>query len=247
MSSQLFLIDEIYNESNKKSLIYEYYYHAKQFLKEEFDKDIKKGSHPMFTKLLESTILKSFFEKCKTVKQKKIIYDLLASWNIYALREVKKYNANNFTRMKYMKQKFGENYKIAEKTDYLPKVFVKMGSMHLAKGKNWLGIYDLGNMLKELTYFNGTQSTSINCFARYSQDVDGTIYDYLDEEDGKSYQPILELARKDKWVLIETKPILELTKKKKINLNADLKTLISGFDFILFSPIKTEVKPNYSE
>lgn len=247
LSSQLFLIDEIYNQSDKKYLIKSYYDNAKQFLKEEFKKEKQNRSYPMFTNLLESTILKSFFEKCKTKKQNKIITDLITSWEIYALYELKKYNENNFTRMKYMKQKFGENYKVALKTDSLPKVFVKMGSMHLARGKNWLGIYDLGNMVKELAYFNGTQSTSINCFARYSQDTDGTVYDYLDEEDGKAYQPILELAKKDKWVLIETKPILELVKKKKIELNKNLKILISGFDFILFTPIKTEVKLNYSK
>ena len=194
LSSQLFLIDEIYNLSDKKYSIKPYYNTAKQFLIEEFKKDKQNKNYPMFTNLLESSILESFFEKCKTKEQNKIITDLIASWKIYALNEVKKYNENNFTRMKYMKRKFGENYKVALKTDSLPKVFVKMGSMHLARGKNWLGIYDLGNMLKELSYFNGTQSTSINCFARYSQDTDGTVYDYLDEEDGKAYQPILELA-----------------------------------------------------
>ena len=80
------------------------------------------------------------------------------------------------------------------KTDSLPKVFVKMGSMHIARGQNWLGIYDLGNMIKELSYFNGTESTSINCFARFSQDNDGTIYDYLDDEDGydvKGFQSLI--------------------------------------------------------
>lgn len=247
LSSQLFLIDEIYNLSDKKHSVKPYYDTAKQFLIEEFKKDKKNKNYPMFTNLLESPILKSFFEKCKNEQQNKIITDLITSWNIYALNQTKKYSENNFTRMKYMKRKFGENYKVALKTDSLPKVFVKMGSMHLARGKNWLRIYDLGNMIKELSYLNGTQSTSINCFARYSKDIDGTIYDYLDEEDGKAYQPILELAKKDKWVLIETKPILEFSKKKKIELNPDLKILISGFDFILFSPIKTEVKLNYSE
>ena len=246
-SSHLFLIDEIYNLSDKKDLIKPYYDTAKQFLIEEFKKDQKNKNYPMCTNLLESSILKSFFEKCKNEKQNKIIADLITSWEIYAFNETKKYSENNFTRMKYMKRKFGENYRIALKTDSLPKVFVKMGSMHIARGQNWLGIYDLGNMIKELSYFNGTESTSINCFARFSQDKDGTIYDYLDDEDGKAYQPILELAKKDKWVLIETKPILELVKKKKIELNSDLKILISGFDFILFTPIKTEVKINYAE
>lgn len=149
--------------------------------------------------------------------------------------------------MQYMKYQFGRNYKTTSKTDSLPKVFVKMGSMHLARGKNWLGVYDLGNMLKELAYFNGTQSTSINCFARFSKNTNGVVFDYLDDEHGKLYRPILELAEKDKWVLIETKPILELVKNKKLILNNNLKVLITEFDFVLFSPTRSEVKPNYSK
>ena len=247
LSSQLFLIDEIYNQSNEKSSLEPHFDSAKKFIIQEFKKDKENKNYSMFTKLLESNIVTSFFEKCQNEKQNKIIADLITSWKIYAFYETRKFSENNFTRMKYMKRKFGENYKIALKKDSIPKIFIKMGSMHLARGKNWFGIYDLGNMIKELSYFNGTESTSINCFARYSQDNDGTIYDYLDDEDGKVYQPVLELAKKDKWVLIETKPILELVNKKKIELNSDLKILISGFDFILFTPIKTEVKINYTE
>jgi len=247
LSSQLFLIDEIYNQSNEKHILKPYFDSVKQFVIQEFKKDKENKNYPMFANLLESSIVKSFFEKCKNEQQNKIITDLITSWKIYALNQTKKYSENNFSRMKYMKRKFGENYQIALKTDSLPKVFLKMGSMHLARGKNWLGIYDLGNMIKELSYFNGTQSTSINCFARFYKNEDGTTYDYLDDEDGKAYQPILELAKKDKWVLIDTKPILEIVKKKKIKLNKDLKILLSGFDFVLFSPTKTEVKPNYSE
>ena len=247
LSSQLFLIDEIYNQSNEKSSLEPHFDSAKKFIIQEFKKDKENKNYSMFTKLLESNIVTSFFEKCQNEKQNKIIADLITSWKIYAFYETREFSENNFTRMKYMKRKFGENYKIALKKDSIPKIFIKMGSMHLARGKNWFGIYDLGNMIKELSYFNGTESTSINCFARFSQDKDGTIYDYLDDEDGKAYQPILELAKKDKWVLIETKPILELVKKKKIELNSDLKILISGFDFILFTPIKTEVKINYAE
>lgn len=246
-SSQLFLIDELYKLSPNKSSVTPHYIQSKQFLETEFKKDATTKGHHMFTNLLNSETLKSFFNKCGTEKQQSMISELVSSWEIYALNEVKKYKKNNFTRMQYMKRKFGEYYKTASKTTSLPKVFVKMGSMHLARGKNWLGIYDLGNLTKELSYFNGTKSTSINCFARYWKGEDGKVYDYLDEEDGKVFQPILELARKDKWVLIETKPILQLAKKEKMKLPSDLQILISGFDFILFSPTKTEVQPNYSK
>lgn len=247
LSSQLFLIDEIYELSTNKNLVKKSYEKAKEYLQLEFKKYKEQKSYPMFNNLLKSQILKTLFEESNTAKQQRIISDLKTSWGIYAYNESKKYRENNFVRMKYMKLNFGEHYKLAQKTDSLPKVFVKMGATHLANGKTWLGLYDLGTMIKELSYFNGTKSTSINCFSRYSEEVDGKISDYLSEEGGEDFRPILELAKKNKWVLIKTKPILELVKDKKINLNDNLKILISGYDFILFSPIRTQVELNYSE
>ncbi|SFJ39115.1 hypothetical protein [Olleya namhaensis] len=247
VSAHLFLIDEIYSLSNNKSLIQTEYNSVKRFIKEEYKKELDVKGYQMFENLLESTIIKTFFDKCPDVKQRKIIEDLIISWKIYAMREVKNYSQNNLTRMEYMKQQFGSYYNTASKTDTLSKIFIKMGSMHLARGQNWLGIYDLGNLIKELSYLNGTKSTSINCFSRYWKDDKGQVFDFLDEKEGKAYQPLLELAKKDKWVLIETKPILELIKKENIKLNKDLNILISGFDFILFSPTKSVVSLNYSE
>ena len=247
LSSQLFLVDEIYELSNDKKIVETTYKKVKQYLQSEFIKYNKQSDYPMFTNMLQSQILKTLFEQSNTAKQQRIISDLKTSWKIYALNETKEYRANNFTRMKYMKRNFGEHYKLAKKADSLPKVFVKMGATHLANGKTWLGIYDLGTMIKELSYFNGTTSTSINCFSRYSEDVDGKVSDYLSEDGGEDFRPILELAEKDKWVLIETKPILEIVKDRKIKLNNNLRTLISGYDFILFSPIRTQVELNYTE
>lgn len=246
-SAQLFLIDEIYKLSKNKKLIKSSFKTAKQYLSAEFKKNNEQEYYPMFTNLLQSKILKTFFEQSNSAKQQKIISDLKTSWKIYALNETKKYRENNFTRMKYMKRNFGKHYKSAQKTDSFPRVFVKMGATHLAYGKTWLGIYDLGTLIKELSYFNGTKSTSINCFSRYSENTDGKVSDYLEEDGGEDFRPILELAEKDKWILIETKPILKFVKDRKIELNNNLKTLISGYDFILFSPIRTQVELNYAE
>lgn len=146
-----------------------------------------------------------------------------------------------------MKRKFGENYSRVSKTDMLPKVMVKMGSMHLARGKNWMHIFDLGTMIKELSYFNGTQSTTINCFTRYTQNKNGTLDDYLEDEDGKALQPLLELAKKAQWTVLETKPILKHIEDKKLLVSKDLKILISGFDIVLFPPVRILVQWNYLE
>lgn len=58
--------------SNNKSDLKPYYQNAKKILMEEFQKDQEIKSYPLFSNLLGSTILKSFFEKCNNNKQKKL-------------------------------------------------------------------------------------------------------------------------------------------------------------------------------
>jgi hypothetical protein len=151
----------------------------------------------------------------------------------------------NQVRMEYMKRNFSNNYKIAQKKDSFPKVLIKMGSMHLGWGKSWLGIYDLGNMINELANYNDTKSVSINCFSRYIEEENGTISDYMSDQEGKKLSLILELATKDSWTLVDNKKIIELTRNRKIKLNNDLNFLLSRYDYILFAPLKTKVKYNY--
>ncbi|WP_196885061.1 hypothetical protein [Aureivirga sp. CE67] len=243
ITAHLFLIDELYELSDDKKAVRKKYKKAKQFV----DEILKDEGNGMHESLLNSKELEAFFAKCNSEKQKEIIEDLKISWNIYRFNDQRKYVENNRTRMQYMKLKFGENYKKAAKKEENPKVVIKMGSMHLMKGKNWLGNYDLGNTFNEIASMNGTKSTSINCFARFEETENGEIYDYLDEKEAKYVKPLLELAKKDKWILIETKPILELVAKKKIKLEEDLEILLNGFDFVLFSPIRTQVKMNFKE
>lgn len=243
-SSHLFLINEIYKLSNEKNSIKSSFDKAKRFLKEEFDKKSEQENYPMFTNLLKSKIVKSYFDKCNTVGQQKIISDLKSSWQIYAYREKGKRDSSNFTRMKYVKQNFGKHYKVAEQTDSLPKIFIKMGAIHLAKEKNSIGISDLGVLIRELSYFNNTKSTTINCFSRYTEKDNGEISDYLDTSSGKELKQILELAKTDKWVLINTKPILDFVNEKAIILNNSLNNLLSGYDYILLSPIRGKLELN---
>lgn len=240
ISSQLFLIDEIYELSTNKDVEFEKYLNAKQYLEEQFHMLIKKNS-PVFENLLNSAILDSFFEKANTVRQQDIIKDLLASWKIYSERGY----TNITKRMEYMKNRFSEKYRKESVSHPTPKVFLKMGSIHLGYGKNWLGIYDLGNMIYELAQFNGTKSVSLTCFPRYTLNEDGSIEDSMDEEEGVTYFPILNFAEKDKWVIVDTLPIREIVMNKSIELHENLEMLIFHYDFMIFTPTKTKITPNY--
>lgn len=240
ISSQLFLIDDIYELSTNKDSIYEDYLNAKQYLEEQFSMLIKKNS-PVFENLLNSFVLDKFFKTTNTEKQQDIIKDLVASWKIYS----EKGYANITNRMEYMKNRFSEKYRSVSVCHFTPKVFLKMGSIHLGYGKNWLGVYDLGNMIHELAQFNGTKSISLTCFPRYTLNKDGSIEDTMNDEDGVTYYPVLNFAEKDKWVIIDTFPIREIIINKSIELHENLEMLIFHYDFIIFTPTKTNVTPNY--
>ncbi|CAM3741148.1 hypothetical protein MUGA111182_06360 [Mucilaginibacter galii] len=82
-----------------------------------------------------------------------------------------------------MKTNFADNYKIAEAKDALLKVFVKIGSVHIARGTRSSGFQELGNLIYELSQFNRTKIFSVISFARYRIDARGKLFDLLDPED----------------------------------------------------------------
>lgn len=240
VSSQLFLIDDIYDLQPDKQIVSSEYCSSKKYLEQEFAK-INDWNYPLFKNLINSPILKSFFQKCTLPEQQEIIDDLLFSWKIYSLGGYE----NNLMRMCYMKKNFSNNYKAAIREDQLPKVFFKLGSMHLGYGKNWLDIYDLGNLVFELAQFNGENSVAVNCFSRYTLEDNGKIEDITLAEDGNTYFPLIDFAQKDNWILIDNAPIREIIFNRDIEINNDLKVLIFNFDFVLFTPTRTPMSPNW--
>lgn len=239
LSAPLFIVDEINSYSkNKTSKTYSF---AKSFLEKKFDDYNRMNDNSYFNILDEENELTAYFKNCNSPKQKELIDYVRKSMNIYKASN----NKSNEQRMNYMKRNFSNYYQLALKKEALPKVVIKMGGMHLGRGKSWLSIYDLGNMIYELASFNGTKATSVSCFSRYIEENENETIDYSNDEEGKKLSLILELATKDKWVLIDSNKIIDLAKRRKIILNADLDFLLSKYDYLLFSPKKTKTVPNY--
>lgn len=241
VTAPLFLLDEIYRNSQDSISAEQQYRNAKNYLKQQlndFNSDKKNHYFEMFDTDNDFT---KYINQCNEPEQQEIIKALRISMGIYKQQN---WSGNN-SRMEYMKRNFSNNYRTAQKDDSLPKVLIKMGSMHLGWGKSWLGIYDLGNMIGELAHFNDTKSISINCFSRFIEEKNGTIYDYKSDQDGKNLSLILDLASKDNWTLVDNKKIIEVASKRKIKLNNDLTFLISKYNYILFAPLKTLVENNY--
>jgi hypothetical protein len=245
-TSQFFLFDEILELSKNKKNILPAYENATKFILIEFQKYWKDRKNKIFEKFINSKEINIFFELTdkKNVEIQKIILDLKISWNIYMQGEKRLYQNSWIQRIQYMKTNFSKFYKTAAKKDDLPKMFVKMGAVHLSNGMNNFGYYDLGNMIKELSHFNQTKSTSIKCMPRFYME-DNQIKDDLTEENPINI--VLEKGNKEEWTLIDNTELLNYCYTEKIKLNSEIKTELERFDFILIPPLVNPMKMNFKK
>ena len=167
LTSQVFLIDEIYKLSKNKTELYDFYNQAKNLIIIETKKYWDKyTNYKLFTELSNSPIVSQFFNKTEStnIEVQNIISGLKDSWEIYRLRGVNNLYASTHIRVDMLKNNFIDYYSKALKIDTLPKAIVKIGGVHAAKGKSTDNIYDIGNFLMELANFNKQKSTSILVF-----------------------------------------------------------------------------------
>ena len=246
LTSQFFLFDEILELSKNKKNILPAYDNATKFMLAEFKQYWKNSKHKIFEKYINSSEINTFFELTdkKNVAVQKIISDLKVSWNIYLQNEKGLYQNGWMQRIQNMKTNFSKYYKSAAKNDDLPKMFVKMGAVHLSNGLNSFGYYDLGNMIKELSNFNQTKCTSIKCMPRFYME-NNEIKDEINTDDPLNI--ILEKGTKEKWTLLDNDALLNYCYNEKIKLNPELKTELERFDFILIPPLVNPMKMNFKK
>ncbi|RQO74809.1 hypothetical protein DBR43_05350 [Pedobacter sp. KBW06] len=244
--SYSFLFDQMYELSKNKAQISPFYKTAKSFLLGEFKKSAASDDYKMFDRLLNNQEIKAFFEKAGSGNAaiKTIIASIIKSWEIYALYDNGKYAMSNSGRIAYMKSNFGKNYREMESKNKMPKVFFKMGAVHLSLGINSLGLYDMGNMIKELSNLNDTKALSIICAPRFQYEKDGTITDNINEEEPELI-PVYQNAAKERWTLVDNKSIENYYKGRKVKLSEALKNQISKYDFTLIPPASHNTQPNY--
>lgn len=120
-----------------------------------------------------------------------------------------------------------------------------MGAVHLSNGLNNYGYYDVGNLIKELSNFNQTKTTSFKCNPRFYRGENNEIIDDLKSDD--PLKLILEKAKQNEWTLFSNSELLDYCYREKIKLNSKLKTELKRFDYILIPPIVNEMKMNFKE
>ena len=245
LTSQIFLVDEIYNLSENKSKLYTSYKKTKDYLITVTKKGRENNKYKLFTELSNSSIVKQFFENTESTNSKvqKIISDLKDSWEIYRLREIKDIYSSYHKRVNMLKSNFIDYYLQAKKKDSLPKAIVKIGGVHASKGRSLHNIFDIGNFIMELANFNRQKSTSILIFpSAHLNDNDSTVNN-IDKEDEIFIRPLLNEAR-GRWTLVDLKKINEFSWKNKIEY-ISLKDYAHRFDYLILTPPSKSTTLNF--
>lgn len=206
-----------------------------------------KTKAPYLQIIKEKSVL-DFFNSFKkdNIKAQKIIDDLKISWDIY----IHWRDDSHADRISYMRANFMNHYNAALKKEKLPKVLVKIGSLHASK-MIALNAFDIGNLTEELAQSNNTISTSINSWQLFTKDPKtGEIINNMEKyKSFARYRSFTNLAKKDQWAIIDLKPIRESIEKGVIQLpqNGDyhkLRKLIYSYDYQLLLPVDPPSVPN---
>jgi hypothetical protein len=173
----------------------------------------------------------------------RIIEALRNSWQIYCDNEKGNYDKANQARAAYMKENFRRQYQAAKSRKEQPKVFAKMGDMHLSSGTSRLGVDDIGSYIFELAAEEGLKATNIRHIRRFYQSKKQVIdYETSGIEWVKQWRPFVELGKREEWVLIDLRPFRASLAEGKLVTHRSAAHDIKYYDFILISPEDARVK-----
>ena len=231
-------LDNLYKSiENPSQELRESYKVAKKLVHSNIHKQKVKGES-VYKWYISSPELEDFFSALpKDDKTQKAISDIKTSWDIY-YRHVTR-NHGNSSRASHMKANFNNYYSKAEKSA-TPKVFLKMGGIHLAKGISWFGVDDIGKYVTEKSVENGTEFLSIRHLRPYKNGKSN-----IGKPGWKEVSLLLELGRKDQWTVVDLRPFREMLLEGKITTNKKYEFELKSYDLLLLSPSDTIGEPNF--
>ena len=238
-NASLFILDELYQHSSKDKQIKAAYENAWKFVVSEYAQDKVSKKYPLTSNFLSSPQIRTYFSLVDEVPENKwLIAQIRQSWNLYQQERIN----NWFPRVLNMKSTFVKYYQEACKSEILPKVVVKLGAVHTARGTSSSGFQEVGNTLYELAHFNGTKVFSVISFARYRIDEKGILTDELDLNDLQ----LLKYTDEKSWSLINLKQLAKDGWEGKIKLSQIMQDYIQKYDMMMIPPATKRMGHNYS-
>lgn len=215
-----------------------------------YEADLK-GEKSLYKAILESKETNEFLDSAaKANPQNKRIADAVRfTTEIYYLNDdkIRKYYEANSRRVGYMKKNLADGF-VRLKFDFKKdKMLLKMGAVHTGRGFSDLSLFEIGNTLSELAELNGNRSLHIEFGSRFYVE-NGKEIDALADEKGflYRYQALLQMGRKDRWTLIDLRPLREkVFYGRRFKLDPIVLEIFKNQDFYIIPKLEIEPTPNY--
>lgn len=174
-----------------------------------------------------------------------ILRALRESAEIYQKNARGEIYANNLQRSQLLKRNFMAYYRAALRTDRQPRVFFKFGAAHVMRGRNYVNVYDLGNLVSELAASQGTTSFHLLVLAAGGAHnkylpfvgneadkrrplIPARVYGYGD------LQAFVSLAATPGWQVVDLRPLrARISTRDLPTLPRGVLDILTGFDAVL--------------
>lgn len=248
LGGYLFLLEEVWKNAGMPENLRTKYEAGRKKLLEAYANVGDEESSEVYNVILEDKSIQDLLEKLDKTSCRSgfsAANEMLTSCEIY--RDWKADLLENLEgRTDLMKDHFRTYYQ--NSAERMPKVFVKMGGMHTARGLSGNADYELGNLLYELAAFNGSHDVNIAFATRYYLDDEtGEIGDNLDYESTwtENMEPLLSVGDKELWKIIDLRPLKKMWINQRIKPNRQIRQYLAQNDFVIVMPARGENTPNH--
>lgn len=227
--SYLFLIDELYKNSDKEKISKDLYNKVYYFVESEYKKGKDNYNPNLMSHLLASKELKEFLILSKNKINTPIITQLELSLDVNHQITLGFWQR----RVDNMKSNFAKYYSNQNTKNTPVKAFIKLGAVHTARGTSFSGNLEVGNMIYELANANQSKSFSVITFPRFIvNEKTGKVEDLAEEED----KELLKYASQDQWTVIDLCKLEELSIQNSIKLSKNFVNYIEKYDAVVIPP-----------
>lgn len=230
------LLDRIYSlHPNPDEELQDLYRDAKDLIQKAIFKS-KMDGQSVYCWYQSNQTINDFLNKSASQPgAEKIVADMRESWDIYCKSATGK--GSNQQRANYMKKNFDAYY---ASNEAIPKVFLKLGGVHLTQGRSPFGVDDMGKYLHEKVAQNNTGFLSIRHLISYRNGKSN-----IGKSGWKSVTMFLELGRKDQWTAVDLRPFRKQLQEGAISTNDKYAYELMNYDILLISPDDQYDKANY--
>lgn len=212
------------------------YQRAKTLIRKHIFKN-KVDGQSVFCWYLNNETINTYFDLISdNWEVNKVIEDLRASWDIYCRYATGK--ASNQRRANYMKSTFESYINQTEEKD--PKVFLKLGGVHLTHGLSQFRVDDMGKYLTERVANKERGFLSIRHLITYRNGKSN-----VGKKAWQSTSLFLEIGSKEQWTAVDLRPFRKMLEAGTLQTSVGIAFELRSYDILLISPNDQYPKVNF--